>query len=177
MLTLFTAAYCPDKDCVQDLECFPVDATFSPFSLETVEILILATRQYSANDLLSKLVPVYSDDCDNILRETQEKLFCQGLRDILIKWEQTDPMKLPQFVQFCSGRSFLSTDPGSYFKIKVAFEIQTVEENSSSPARLPESHTCESQLSLPSEAYDGDVEVLEEKLTKALEYHNLFTMG
>jgi hypothetical protein len=95
----------------------------------------------------------------------------------LLKWEKDDPKKLPQFVQFCSGRSFLSTDPSSNFKIRVLFEEQTVEGNSSSPVRLPEAHTCESELSLPCKAYDGNVKVLEAKLTKALEYHQLFTMS
>jgi len=176
-LLVVRSLYSYDTDFCQDLECFPLKDLFSNFSFETVETLILATRQYSAKDLLSKLVPVYSKNCDVILQETQRKVFCQGLRDILLKWEKDDPKKLPQFVQFCSGRSFLSTDPSSNFKIRVLFEEQTVEGNSSSPVRLPEAHTCESELSLPCKAYDGNVKVLEDKLTKALEYHQLFTMS
>lgn len=177
-ITLPTAVHLPDIDVYREFECFPIKERFADIPFESIEKLILSNHEYSADDLLSKIVPIYSDDGDILLRETQEKLFSQGLRDILSKWETTDPEKLPQFVQFCSGRSFLPIDPRSNFKIKVAFEIQAVDGSSSSADRLPESHTCESRLSLPSKAYDGDVEVLEEKLSQALEYHGskTFTM-
>lgn len=114
VLTVFTAACCPDKECDQDLECFPVKDTLSPFPLETVKTLLLSTRQYSANALLccnrnelgQQLAWVavqarfcYSDDCD----ENQEELFSFGLRDLLFKWEKADPEMLPQFVQFAAA--------------------------------------------------------------------------
>jgi hypothetical protein len=157
------------------LECFPVvDTCFRHFPLENVEKMIFATHKYSAEELFSKIEPKYSDD--ETLQETQKLLFHEGLRDILIKWEKEDSSKLRRFLQFCSGRSFLSPDPHSRFKITLEFEVQTVEGNSSSADRLPESHTCVPCLSLPVDAYNGDFEELEKKLNAALEYFKIFTM-
>jgi len=118
---------------------------------------------------------VYSDD--ETLRETQEMVFNRGIRSILEKWEEHDRTRLHTFCQYCTGQTFLNTDPRSNFKVQVVFETKTIDGNSSSDERLPECHTCDPMLSFPRTAYNGNFEVLEAKLTQAVDLcHAQYTM-
>lgn len=151
-----------------------VDTCFSSFPFQTVEKLILGTKHFSAEELFKRMEADYSDD--DTLRQTQEMIFCQALPNILGKWEKEAPEKLVQFLQFCTGRTYITLDRMSTSTITVEFKQCSVEGNSTSEDRLPESHTCVSTLSIPSSAYHGDFEVFEAKLTQAVEYYNQFTM-
>lgn len=163
LLTFFSATH----------DCFPISLCLSSFPLETVERLIFASQRFSAEELLSKMAEEYSGD--DTLKQTQEIIYDQALRNIVDKWDKEDPKMLLRFVQFCTGQNYISRDPQAKFIITVAFELQTEEGESSSDERLPESHTCINRLSIPVKAYNGDFEVFEAKLTEALEYYNMFT--
>jgi hypothetical protein len=96
-------------------------------------------------------------------------LFEKALKEILEEWAVAeDRTMLHRFVEFCTGQSYLP-DMGSTFKIYVAFEIASVEGNSISEERPPESHTCDRILSLPKLAYGGDPALFKKKLRQATE--------
>lgn len=136
--------------------------------------MIFATKAFTANDLVSFLVPQYSDD--DSLRENQEKLFQKALPDVLVKWERNSRINLQRFLVYCSGQSYLP-DKSMGFKITIAFEVRSVEGNSGAEDRLPEAHTCNHMLSVPETAYNGDAEVLERKLEQAVQYCEHFLMN
>jgi hypothetical protein len=134
--------------------------------LEAVDRLIFASHNFTAQDLYSILEPMYEGD--ETLQESQKMLFEQALPEILEKWAVDERTMLHRFVEFCTGQSYLP-DMGSTFKIYVKFETESVEGNSSSEERLPESHTCERILSLPKSAYGSDSELFEKKLRQSIE--------
>lgn len=103
-----------------------------------------ATHAFTADEVFAVLVPKYEGD--DILQKSQEKLFTQALPALLKDWQNSDRTMLQRFLSFCTGQTYL---PAGSFTITVEFEISTVEGNSTSDFRLPESHTCEKSLSFP----------------------------
>lgn len=140
--------------------------------LEAVERMTQATHNYTAEDVLAIMVPKYEGD--DSLQQLQKKLFTQALPELLKKWQKEGRTMLHRFLCFCTGHTYL---PAGDFEIKIKFEKNTVEGNSISDLRLPESHTCVKTLSIPQTAYNGDVEVFKSKLTQAVASgYNLFNM-
>lgn len=142
--------------------------------LAYVNRLFFASHKFKACKLKGILTSEYSED--QTLKETQVLLVENVLPEILDDWEKKEVKSregdsmLNAFLFHCTGQTYLpdpKVEPD--FKIKVVFEVSTGEGQSSSASRLPEVHTCVKWLSLPLEAYNGDREIFEEKLSKSIE--------
>lgn len=153
----------------------PLSDCLSSISIENVERLAFATHEFSAEDLFKTLRPIYSND--DTLKEIQKHFFNESLKKVLKRWAKDNRERLHGFVEYCTGQTYLP-DPHSGFKIKIVFEEKAALGNSGSDERLPEVHTCETTLSFPPTAYDGDYEKLNEKLGKAIDIcRNQYTMN
>jgi hypothetical protein len=156
--------------------CVPLSDCLSSISLENVEHLAFATHKFSAEDLFKTLHPTYSKD--DTLKEIQKHFFNESLKQVLESWAKENRGRLHGFVEYCTGQTYLNTDPHSDFKIEIVFEQKAAPGNSGSDERLPEVHTCEMTLSFPPTAYNGNPEKLDEKLGKAIDIcRNQYTMN
>jgi hypothetical protein len=98
-------------------ECVPLSDCFSSISLENVEHLAFATHDFSAEDLFKTLLPTYSKD--DTLKEIQKHFFNESLKEVLEEWDAHKRERLHGFVEYCTGQTYLNTDPHSEFKIEV----------------------------------------------------------
>lgn len=124
--------------------------------------MVFATHEFSGADLFKRLTPNFtSSEDDEFACSNQHRMF-EALRIILEKWAKHDRTLLHWFCEFVTGQKYLNTDPRSTFTITVDFDLETDDS-------LPESHTCVDTISFPISAYNGDIEVTEEKIKKAVQ--------
>ena len=142
--------------------------------LEAVNKMIFSKLGVNAEDLLSVMEVSYDDELGPEVKENQEKILriegsgdekhaSGALADLLRDREKSDPDYARTFLFFVSGYQAV---PMEGFKITVEFNIL----ESGDVASLPVAHTCVSTLKLPGLAYEGDSNVLEEKLDKVIAY-------
>jgi len=148
-------------------ECIALPNLLRFVPLDAVDSLMFASSEFQADDLVKILEPDYDDDSPSNLQHLQRELFEKALPQILKTWELTNQKMLLKFLSFTTGLTYLPIVRD--FRICIKFEKRTVEGNSSSADRLPESHTCVQTLSIPSAAYGGDFKVFEAKLACVVE--------
>jgi HECT-domain (ubiquitin-transferase) len=91
----------------------------------------------------------------------------QLFRDKVESGESSDSDFLTDFVEFCTGQSYLpDLDCNTDYKITVEFNS---DENEIGENHLPVAHTCINTLKLPGAAYNGNMEDFERYLSIALE--------
>jgi hypothetical protein len=158
--------------------------------LEAVEAILFASQKVTTEMLFDgeggfrfiafKSVFGYGDDLEEyaclsqtqeLLKKRIEKLF----REKAESGKSTDSAFLRDFVEFCTGQSYLpDLDSNPQFIILVEFNA---DENETREKHLPVAHTCDNAIKLPSTAYDGNIEEFERLLTLSLKYSkNCFGM-
>jgi len=158
---------------------------FEPMPLEAVDKFLFAKETIELSDVLECLTYF---DASSVVLDAQRQILAfhetEGTRqvsgilpDLLRERNQTDSSFLGRFVFFVTAHRFI---PSRNFKIQIEFTIQhdlTPEQQENdedaddmSDEALPSSHACDSTLSLPFTAYDGNAEKFAQKLDQALEY-------
>jgi hypothetical protein len=163
---------------------------FGDVPLEAVDLMFFAQEGISAEDVIAVLVPEYDPsfgpDClakqKEIIRMAKTAdgtEIAEGLLpDILRDGARPDcPSEdLPRrLVSFITGYRFLPRRHGNRdFKIIVEFnsEKETKKDDDILPVAhggsLPAAHTCDNTIKFPALAYDGNREILEQKIDQTL---------
>jgi hypothetical protein len=141
--------------------------------LEAVEAILFASQKVTTEMLFDgaggfrfiefKSALGFDDDMEACLSQTQEllkKRMKKLFREKAESRKSTDSAFLRNYVEFCTGLSFLpDLDSNPQFRMYVEFnKKEMLEEN------WPVAHTCNNVLKLPSTAYDGNIEKFEEML-------------
>ena len=150
---------------------------FQTFPPEAINRSLFSKQEIKINDVVSVLKVKY-DYSESTLVETQKEVFSlmggtpSGvLFDVLQEQAARDDDFLRQFVFFSTGSSFIPKKSND-FKVIVEFNCFEMVEDS-----LPMAHTCDLTIKFPGTAYNGDKEVLTQKLLSALESGKGFQMA
>ena len=146
--------------------------------LEAINSLLFCKQDIEADDIIDVLVPKYGllkDDPDYPGTESQklvlrviegsdddQKTTQEGILVDLLRERGGEFLK--DFLWYTTGYMYM---PRSNFKIIVEFNYHDIETRSEHS--LPVAHTCELLLKLPGQAYDGNQEILEQKLDLCFE--------
>lgn len=122
-------------------------------SLDLVSKKLFAKASLSANDVIQ----VMKKRKGIIFEQYQTDFFNGPIKDAI---KEMNKEERSLFVLFCTGFNYLPND--NTFIIEVEF--------SSNNNDLPIAHTCEKQLVLPRNAYNGDKKMFQEKLSQAISY-------
>jgi hypothetical protein len=101
----------------------------------------------------------YEPSVSEVYSETQA-LFQSEFARLFGEKLEDDPSFVSEFVSLCTGSSFIpDVDFHPDYCIQVEFNASEM-----TPESLPTLHTCDNLMKIPALAYDGDMEVFQEKL-------------
>ena len=151
--------------------------------LEVIRFMFLSKPTCEIQDVIDCFDPVYTKVRPDHAkyREYQEQLLyvtIDGERagllpDVLKEMFITDPSVAGTFMEFATGARHI---PNDKCRIKIEFSFDPPNGGECTDDMLPWVHTCPKDVIFPGFAYYGNAQVLREKLSKALEYSNIFDM-
>jgi hypothetical protein len=99
-------------------------------------------------------------ECERDIQLETQHLFERGMERLFAEKLEADPMFIVNFLNLCTGSEFIpDIDAHPEYKIVVEFNSSETQAH-----HLPVVHTCVNLLKIPAMAYDGDMEIFEEKL-------------
>ena len=142
--------------------------------LAVLNSMLFSKLTVKAEDIISALKVQYDVSWGPLAKESQEKILTVeefrdeksvsgALPELLRRREKLDPDFARKFLFFASGYWYV---PVEGFRILIEFNRS----ESVSADSLPVSRTCVCTLVLPGLAYEGDPDILEEKLDLSMSY-------
>ena len=139
--------------------------------LEGIKQLFFSDNVFHVNDVINALYPQYDDFDSGILVLNQKRILrihkkTKKRKGILVRilrdrCKDPDSDFLRDFVWFATASKFIQRST-----LKITVEFNYTESNDEHS--LPVAHTCSNVLKLPALAYDGNREILEQKLDESI---------
>ena len=153
--------------------------------VEVIRRMFLSMPSCNVQDVINCLKPKYTEEFPEWV-DVQKRLLHvtdsgepRGLiPDVLKTMCQDDPDVAGTFVFFATGMRYTPYQDDTFrIMIEFTFDAPTGDDQDVTDDMLPWAHTCPCDVCFPGFAYQGDANVLQAKMSKALEYAHSFNMG
>jgi len=152
---------------------------------EVIRRMFLSMPSCNVQNVINCLKPKYTEDFPQFVGWQKQLLRVSDggepeglLPDVLKIMCQDDPDVAGTFVFFATGMRYIPYQDDEFrILIEFTFSAPTGEDRDVTEDLLPWAHTCPRDVCFPGFAYQGDANILREKMSKVLEYAHSFNMG